>query len=145
MSKRVVFERSCGELPLGVSVGVHILLVVEQSSLESQSRRCAKTPILMVYVHYCTVVRRSSSPNSTPFFFFYFLSVFNLTYSRWTSSLPSCLWSLRIFSPLPGSRLTIFIAMQGRQSYNSSTNGWILLTHVPTLSDTEERTQILLW
>ena len=39
----------------------------------------------------------------TLFFFF-----FNLTYSRWTSSLPSCLWSLRIFPSLPGSRLTIF-------------------------------------
>ena len=37
------------------------------------------------------------------FFFF-----FNLTYSRWPSSLPSCLWSLRIFPSLPGSRLTIF-------------------------------------
>ena len=38
-------------------------------------------------------------------FFFFF---FNLTYSRWTSSLPSCLWSQRIFPSLPGSRLTIF-------------------------------------
>ena len=38
-------------------------------------------------------------------FFFFFL---NLTYSRWTSSLPSCLWSQRIFPSLPGSRLTIF-------------------------------------
>ena len=36
---------------------------------------------------------------------FFFL---NLTYSRWTSSLPSCLWSLRIFPSLPRSRLTIF-------------------------------------
>ena len=33
---------------------------------------------------------------------------FYLTYSRWTSSLPSCLWSLKIFPSLPGSRLTIF-------------------------------------
>ena len=33
---------------------------------------------------------------------------FHLTYSRWTSSLPSCLWSQRIFPSLPGSRLTIF-------------------------------------
>ena len=40
--------------------------------------------------------------------FFFFLSFFDLTYSRWTSSLPSCLWSLRIFPSLPGSRLTIF-------------------------------------
>ena len=39
----------------------------------------------------------------------YFFFVFNLTYnSRWTSSLPSCLWSQRIFPSLPGSRHTIF-------------------------------------
>ena len=46
MLKRAVFERSRRELSLDVSVCVHILLVVEQSSLESQSRVCAKTPIL---------------------------------------------------------------------------------------------------
>ena len=40
--------------------------------------------------------------------FFLFSFFFNLTYSRWTSSLPSCLWSQRIFPSLPGSRLTIF-------------------------------------
>ena len=39
------------------------------------------------------------------FFSFFF---FHLTYSRWTSSLPSCLWSQRIFPSLPGSRLTFF-------------------------------------
>ena len=40
---------------------------------------------------------------------FLFCFVFlNLTYSRWTLSLPSCLWSQRIFPSLPGSRLTIF-------------------------------------
>ena len=54
------------------------------------------------------------------FFSFFF---FNLTYSRWTSSFPSCLWPLRIFPSLPGSRLTIFIAMQVQHSYNSSING----------------------
>ena len=43
MPKRAVFERSRRELSLDESVGVHILLVVEQSSLESQSRGCAKT------------------------------------------------------------------------------------------------------
>ena len=60
----------------------------------------------------------------------------HFTYSRWPSTLPSCLWSLRIFLPLPGSRLTIFsfIAMQVQHSYNSSANGWILLTHVLTLT-----------
>ena len=41
--------------------------------------------------------------------FFSFL-FFHLTYSRWTSSLPSCLWSQRIFPSLPGSRLTIFLS-----------------------------------
>ena len=45
----------------------------------------------------------------------------------------------------PVHALQFFIAMQGQHSYNSSTNGWILLTHVPTLSVTKERTQILLW
>ena len=40
MPKRAVFERSRRELSLDVSFGVHILLVVEQSSLESQSRVC---------------------------------------------------------------------------------------------------------
>ena len=45
MPKRAVFERAWRELSLDVSVGVYILLVVEQSSLESQSRGCAKTLI----------------------------------------------------------------------------------------------------
>ena len=49
MPKRVVFERSRRELSLDVSVSVHILLVVEQSSPESQSRGCARTPILPVF------------------------------------------------------------------------------------------------
>ena len=48
MSKRAVFERSRRELSLNVSVCVHILLVVEQSILESQSKGCAKTAILTV-------------------------------------------------------------------------------------------------
>ena len=48
MSKRVAFERSRRQFSLDRSVGVHIFLVVEQLSLESQSRVCAKTPILKV-------------------------------------------------------------------------------------------------
>ena len=44
------------------------------------------------------------------YFFLFLFLFFNLTYSRWTSSLPSCLWSLRIFPSLPGSRLTIFLS-----------------------------------
>ena len=48
MSKKAVFERSRRELCLSVSVGVHIILVVKQLNLESQSRWCAKTPVLTV-------------------------------------------------------------------------------------------------
>ena len=48
-----------------------------------------------------------SGPVLYTFLFFLF---FHLTYSRWPSSLPSCLWSLRIFPSLPGSRLTIFLS-----------------------------------
>ena len=47
-----------------------------------------------------------TSPKVLHFFPSFFF--FNLTYNRWTSSLPSCLWSLRIFPSLPGSRLTMF-------------------------------------
>ena len=43
-------------------------------------------------------------------FLFLFFFFFHLTYSRWTSSLPSCLWSQRIFPSLPGPRLTIFLS-----------------------------------
>ena len=50
MSKRAVAESFCQDFSLDVLVGVQILLVVEQSSLESHSRGCAKTPILTVIV-----------------------------------------------------------------------------------------------
>ena len=50
-----------------------------------------------------------SPPPPFPCTFFSFFS-FDLTYSRWTSSLPSCLWSQRIFPSLPGSRLTFFLS-----------------------------------
>ena len=49
---------------------------------------------------------RALVPDSNPLGFF--CCFFNLAYSPWTSSLPSCLWSQRIFPSLPGSRLTIF-------------------------------------
>ena len=48
MPRRAVFKRSRQKLSLGVSIGVHIVLVVEQLSLESQPRGCPKTPILTV-------------------------------------------------------------------------------------------------
>ena len=56
MPKRAVFGRSRQELSLDVSVGVHILLAVEQSSPESQSRGCAKTPIITVCIYMCVCV-----------------------------------------------------------------------------------------
>ena len=37
-------------------------------------------------------------------------SFFHLTYSRWTSSLPSCLWSQRIFPSLPRFTPYIFLS-----------------------------------
>ena len=53
---------------------------------------------------YC--FRKVPSKECTFFLLFFFF--FNLTYGQWTSSLPSCLCSQRIFPSLPGSRLTIF-------------------------------------
>ena len=61
MPKRAIFERSRRELFLDVSVGVPILLVVVQSSLESQSRDCAKTPILTVVLRTAAQLLRLSS------------------------------------------------------------------------------------
>ena len=48
--------------------------------------------------------------NWTKLYVFFFFFFFHLTYSRWTSSLQSCLWSQRIFPSLPGSRLTTFLS-----------------------------------
>ena len=47
MPKRAIFERSRRELSLDVSVGAHILLVVEQSSLENQSNDRGGVPRLL--------------------------------------------------------------------------------------------------
>ena len=63
--------------------------------------------------------------NLTPLFILFF---FNLTYSRWTSSLPSCLWSLRIFPSLPGSRLTIFYR-DASSSLLQLVNQWLNFTY----------------
>ena len=57
----------------------------------------------------CSLWYFQKRPKYVPALFFFLLFFFfHLTYSRWTSSLPSCLWSQRIFPSLPGSRLTIF-------------------------------------
>ena len=65
--------------------------------LGEQLRACnTTTTIILLFASYYFLL---------PFFSFIF---FHLIYSRCTSSLPSCLWSQRIFPSLPGSRLTIF-------------------------------------
>ena len=66
-----------------------------------------RTVVLQCIVRSMVILRsRIFRRNGTSFFF----SFFHLTYSRWTSSLPSCLWSQRIFPSIPGSRLTIFLS-----------------------------------
>ena len=67
-------------------------------------------------------------PLTQCYFFFFF---FNLTYSRWTSSLPSCLWSLRIFPSLPGSRLTIFYR-DASSALLQLVNQWLNFTYSRT-------------
>ena len=65
---------------------------------------------------------------STPVFFSFFFFL-HLTYSRWTSSLPSCLWSQRIFPSLPGSRLTIFYRDASSALLLQLVNQWLNFTY----------------
>ena len=60
--------------------------------------------------------------------FFFISFFFNLTYSRWTSSLPSCLWSQRIFPSLPDSRLTFFYH-DASSALLQLVNQWLNLTY----------------
>ena len=59
-----------------------------------------------------------------------YILFFNLTYSRWTSSLPSCLWSLRILPSLPSLRPTIF-SCEASSAILQLVNQWLNLTHSP--------------
>ena len=78
------------------------------------------------------------------FFFLFFF--FHLTYSRWTTSLPSCLWSQRIFPSLPGSRLTIFYR-DASSALLQLVNQWLNFTYSRShaFRVTKEITQILRW
>ena len=60
--------------------------------------------------------------------YFFFFLIFNLTYSRWTSSSPSCLWSQRIFPSLPGSRLTFFFR-DASSALLQLVNQWLKFTY----------------
>ena len=71
---------------------------------KTKQKQYSTTSNMVIVIVYCFIGCKKERV-STFFFFF-----FHLTYSRWTSSLPSCLWSQRIFPSLPGSRLTIFIS-----------------------------------
>ena len=74
---------------------------------ESESR-WVKTIALL---YYCRKYALDTRVESRLLYYQYFSFLFfNLTYIRWTSSLPSCLWSQRIFPFLLGSRLTIFLS-----------------------------------
>ena len=70
--------------------------------------------------------------------FFYFFIFFNLTYSRWTSSLPSCLWSQRIFPSLPGSRLASFYR-DASSALLQLVNQWLNFTYSRTHAFRYER------
>ena len=59
------------------------------------------------------------------YIYFFF---FNLTYSRWTSSLPSCLWSLRTFPSPPGPRLTSFYC-DASSALLQLVNQWLNFTY----------------
>ena len=91
MPKRAVFERSRRELSLDVSVGVHILLVVEQSSLEIQSRGCANTPIPLNCILQCLLasffIRESFSSAS-----FVPLGTFELVHAAFDPLCCGVLW-----------------------------------------------------
>ena len=77
------------------------------------------SPTTSLACHECRKIREDRSifgrgmhlfVESFVLIFVFLLFFFHLTYSRWTSSLPFCLWSQRIFPSLPGSRLTIFLS-----------------------------------
>ena len=85
------------------------------------SRRCWQLEARRQIIEVCAQCRDQPPPrfprhhvaslaSLLPSRFFFFFFFFHLTYSRWTSSLPSCLWSQRIFPSLPGSCLTFFLS-----------------------------------
>ena len=82
-------------------------------------------------VHGCWPMQgRVSRRKRSPLFFSFF---FSLVADGRHDYHPACgHQESSHFSPVHALRF--IIAMQVQQSYNSSTNGWILLTHFPTLS-----------
>ena len=96
-------EYSCLEASIDAPcVSPNDILLI-QKFLHNLLRDCKPFLFVRVYQQSMDQPGEIANPARGQFFFFFF----NLTYSRWTSSLPSCMWSLRIFSSLPGSGLTI--------------------------------------
>ena len=74
----------------------------------------------------------------------FFVLFFHLTYSRWASTLPSCLyqWSLRIFPSLPGSHLTCFYR-DASSAHLQLVNRWLNFTSRFHAFRYGRRTQVL--
>ena len=87
---------------------------------------------------------RSASCNGSLSVSTFFFIFFVLTYSRWTSSLPSCLWSQKMFPSLPGSRLAIFYR-DASSALLQLVKQWLNFTCSRSHAFRYERTQILLW
>ena len=90
-----------------VASRVSLLISIPEAKSGAYLRDSSRVPRRrpFIYEEYCPPFARVLATVNA-FFFFFFFFFFHLTYSRWTSSLPSCLWSQRIFPSLPGSRLT---------------------------------------
>ena len=104
---RFLVEFSCANARKEVLVSVHV------SPLESPPKASASSLRLnrkfpKAKSHLIDPLPLLIACHASLFFLFFFF--FHLTYSRWTSSLPSCLWSQRIFPSLPGSRFTNFLS-----------------------------------
>ena len=90
-------------------------------------------PVYTVIITVCLIVshfleqkyRRERKKSSSTF------NAIIFTYSRWTSSLPSCLWSQRIFPSLPDSRLTIFYRDASSALLLQLVNQWLNFTYSP--------------
>ena len=77
---------------------------------ETHSNPALGIRISEIHENSSTLLRIIYSPITQVELYMTFFFFFQLTFSRWTSLLPSCLWSQRIFPSLPGSRLTIFLS-----------------------------------
>ena len=81
---------------------------------------------------------RADSVVAVYIYIYIYIISFNATYSRWTSSLPSCLWSQRIFPSLPGLRLTIFYR-DASSALLQLVNQWLSTVSILYIADVSSR------